>query len=195
MLPRIIDQNAGDHAVLADRKGGRFHVLFVSRRELKNNPFHPHWVRECASEAVMNGLIRWFAARRDRWQEWGDKAEAIGIDAFWDHMEGVLAAEPLALVQGVMVRELADPYEVGIGELLIGKDGPRCETLYVHRFASVELCASFLYWYRREGVYGPLGEMVQFAWSYGTDELGDLMEEVTAQFVRRVGKKGRLNAA
>jgi hypothetical protein len=58
MLQKIIEQEAGDHTVLTDTRNGRFHLLFVSRDALKSNPYHPHWVTECASEAVFEGLVR-----------------------------------------------------------------------------------------------------------------------------------------
>lgn len=181
MLPKTINRDTDDHFVLAGRKGGRLFLVFVSRKASGKTLY----VRECGNRATLEALQRWFTMRHDRWQAWAELAEAIGEEAFHNHMEAALAAEPPELVAGTSIRPLDDPREIAIDEVFQAAGGLRGETLHVHSFPSSEMRSHFLHLCQSDGS-DRIGEKVlTIGWSEGSDALGRLLDQMAADAAAR----------
>lgn len=200
MIPARIDADTENHYFLRDERAG-FHLVFVSREAKKQNPFMPHWVAPCGNKESLDAMCRWTSVRRDQWEVWGELAERIGHRAFAKHMDDLLKAEPLVRVEAALLQRQDDPVQVGIGEMLTGPEGMRLEVLHVHTFQSVEACEAFHGWFHTGRNHEAAGALLNIAYSAGTDELGDVMDRIAADFLakpkraprgrRRGGSNGR----
>ena len=177
MLLKKIDADTENYFFVQDCKRG-FFLLFTSAEEYKRNPFHPLWAREAADERTFKAMVRWAAIRRDRWQEWGELAERIGRDAFYDHLAGLMAAEPAELPTATLVHKSANPWEIELGQMLHGPHGRRAEYLHVHRFASAAARDGFFAWLYADDNISSAQILMDVAFGGGTDELDILLDKL-----------------
>lgn len=180
MLPDIIDLNAAGYTVKVGKSGGRLFLLFVDRAGSNKQSSRPHYVRECADRATLAALERWFALRRDLWQEWGRLAEKVGADAFREHMDALLAAEPPPFVAGTVAMPLDDPHEIAFGEVLQEGTNSRVEVVRVHRFASEDVRRRFLQM-REAGDFSQLGlKLLEIGWREGGVAVSRTLDDIAA---------------
>ena len=187
MLLTHIDPNAR-HTFAADRRNG-FHLLFVTTDMLKQSYFEPHWVREAGDERSFAALLRWTSVRRDQWQAWGRLAEAIGREAFYQHMRDLMTAEPIAECTGTVVQRQDDIREIVLGEMLAGTDGVVIEELYRHRFASAAARDRFYDWFYTDRNCDSVAALLQIGYNQGTAALGRALDALADDGAAQPGGK------
>ena len=192
MLPEHISQDEKYKFVIDNRQG--FYIVFVPGYLFGHHtPFEPLWHRQAGDERSFRALVRWVGVRRARWQEWGRLAEALGRNAFYQHMHDLMIAEPVAECVGWTVQGLDDPHEVGMGEMIQGPNGLQTEELYRHRFKSAAARDRFFQWFYSDENFNCAPALLQIGYSRGTAELGktldELAEEVPKAQPRAKGKR------
>lgn len=179
MLLSHID-NTEPYRFVIDRRN-TLCIVFATQAMLEfNGPVAPLWHREAGNAQSLDALIRWVAVRRDRWQEWGRLAEALGREEFYQHMRQRMEAEPPALCTGTVVQCQDDPVEVMFGGMMHGPQGLFLEPLYTHRFASPEARDSFYGWLWSDGNHELADSLVHIAFTAGTAELGRELDRIAA---------------
>lgn len=197
MLPPFID-NTERYRFVIDRRN-TLCIVFATQAMLEaNGPVTPLWHREAGDARSLDALIRWVAVRRDRWQEWGRLAEALGAEAFYAHMRERMAVEPIAERTATIVQRQDDPNEILIGEMMHGPQGLFVEPLYVHRFATPEALAAFYDWFNAEQNYQDVEGLVRVAFGEGTAVLGGILDKIaasTGSAITRAERRRRAKAA
>lgn len=194
MFVKRVDPTPYHHFVFDTANG--FFLVFknADMSGTREKPFMPHWVAPCGDRRSLDAMCRWTAARRDKWQEWGELAGRIGRQAFSRHMHQLIEDEPLAEVVGTLFSRGDDPLELLLGETLQGPNGLRSEVLYVHRFKTAadyhafnKLC------FKTENRDIPQ-TLVAVGYNEGSDAVGELIEKLVAgarSKRRRGGERAR----
>lgn len=197
MLPSYID-NTEPYRFVIDRRNTLCIVFATQAMLTTNGPVVPLWHREAGDARSLNVLIRWIAVRRDRWQEWGRLAEALGAEGFYAHMRERMAAEPIAECTGTVVKRRDDPVEILISDLMHGPHGIFLEPLYLHRFATPEAREAFYDWFLAGDNHESIEALVGVAFSDGTAVVGALLDrlaETAPAPLKRAGRRRRTKAA
>lgn len=180
MLTSYIAQDEFYKFVIDRRSGLR--IVFTSQEMMeRKGQVEPLWHREAGDQRSFEALIRWAGVRRAKWQIWGELAETIGRDAFYQHMRDLMAAEPVVECTGTVVQRQEDPCELVMGEMMHGITGIQVEELYRHRFASPQARDSFYDWFFTDRNCGLAAALLQIGYSHGTSALGDALDEIAAQ--------------
>lgn len=177
MLPASFDDNSA-FAVLADSRQG-FHFVLASKKMLSEPmPFDPLWVFECGDLPSMNAAGHWLSVRRGLWQEWGKLAEAEGRVALGEHLDDLMAKQPIGVVQASIVRCEADPKVLSLGETVVTPTGLRNEIFYQHRFKTTGQRKRFFEWFRLNSRNGSIELLIKAGLRYGTSEMAMLLDEI-----------------
>ena len=182
MIQAYIDKNV-QHEFQRDDKYG-CHMVFVSQDMLNSGTvFNPHWAREFGNLESRQAMCRWTSHRRDQWQAWGELAEAIGRDAFYKHMEQMMAAEPPELVRGNIIQRCDDDTDVILGEMLQSQQGRiRMEELHRHRFADAATRDRFYEWLYAGDVNLLSRCLVNMIYSEGTAAVSEALDAAAANW-------------
>lgn len=194
MLPEHIDED-GRYQVLADETRGLYLLLVTADMLERPVPFTPLWAIPCGDYETYLALRRWLSVRRDRWQGWGELAEALGHEAFDRHMRALIGAEPLQHAIATVVQNTHDPLELLLGEQVESVAGRGVEILYRHRFASADARAGFDRWFGTRRNFLAVEELLKVGYARGTRALGALLDELAAQPTpKRQRRRGRRHA-
>ncbi len=191
MIQAHIEKNLHHEFQLDDKYG--LHMIFVSQDMLGTGKvFNPHWAREFANRASREAVCRWTSHRRDQWQAWGELAEAIGRDAFYKHMEQMMAAEPPELVAGNVVHRCDDDTDVILGEMLHGRQGgTRIEGLHRHRFADAATRDRFYDWLYAGDIQLLSKCLINMIYAEGTAAVSEAIDGALANWKPKRSGRGR----
>jgi len=140
----------------------------------------PLWHRDAGDIRSFNALLNWTAIRRDRWQEWGQLAEALGRPAFYQHMRERMEIEPVAECIGTMVTRLDDAQEIAISESMHGPNGLFYQPLYVHRFESSAARDRFYDWMYSDENVSAIDALTILGYADGAIALGDALDRIAS---------------
>lgn len=181
-LPRVVeDQPKVDFRL--DDCGRGFNLLFVTAEMLDQSPFTPLWLMQCRDRETLHALARWVAVRRDRWADWATIARAIGPEDFDTYIRQLLAEAPVMHVTATVLHTDEDTNEVVFSQRLAAGADRESEEVVRHRFAAPEGLAGFMRWFYADWSSERAGQLVQVAFSKGTDEFGDLLEELARPII------------
>lgn len=177
MLQDRID-NDEHYRILIDHRNPLRIVLATQAMLEAKGPVEPLWDREAGDARSMAALLRWVAIRRDRWQEWGQLAEALGPAAFYQHMRERMDAEPPAECIGTMVTRLDDAHEIAISESMHGPHGLFYQPLYVHRFVSPGARDRFYDWMYCDDNIHAVDALARLGYADGALALGKALDRI-----------------
>jgi len=177
LLPRAIGPDETCHFAIDNRDG--FNLLFVTTEMLEGpQPFTPYWVFACGDLATVKAFSRWVAVRRNHWPMWAEMARSTTPGEFDTFMRGLIAEEPAMHVGGTMVKHNPEELSVVFLHVLESGTATRTEEVIRHRFASAEDYEGFLTWLNSGENVLAAGELVQLAFSEGTEALGQMLDHL-----------------
>lgn len=177
LLPHI--DNTEHYLIISHRES--FSLRLVTQTMLKQTSrVDALWHRVAGDTASFDALLRWCAIRRDRWQEWGQIAEALGRDTFAEHMRERMDAEPVGVCLGTLVRRMADPREILLSDAMQGPQGMFEEPLATHRFASPTVRDRFFEWLFTDDNIDQLNSLSSLGYREGAVALGKSLDEIAA---------------
>lgn len=181
-LPRVVEDQPKVDFRLDDRGRG-FNLLFVTAEMLDQSPFTPLWLMQCRDRETLHALARWIAVRRDRWADWATIARTIGPDDFDAYIRQLLAEAPVMHVAATVLQTNEDTNEVIFSQHLASGTHRESEEVVRHRFAAPGGLAGFMRWFCADRSSERAGQLVQAAFSKGTEAFGDLLEELARPIV------------
>lgn len=175
---------------LTDTNQG-YYLLFATSEMLSQRGGRaPLWHMECADRRSLDAALRWVEIRRDQWPAWGAMVTTLGFPIFRQHFEDLMEKEPIEAILASVVQKLADPCQIGLGQLLGGEKGVRTDIVYRHRFATARAKSRFFKWFNRHLTSSKVDELIALGFKSGTTALSDALDDIAGD-PSRYGKAAR----
>lgn len=195
MLPNSIDCNERFKFLTDTRQG--YYLLFATAEMLAQTGGRaPLWHMECADRNSMDAALRWVEIRRNLWPAWGAMITKKGFEPFRKHLAKLMRKEPIELILASVVKKLADPCEIALGQLMDGTRGVRTEIIYRHRFATAEARNRFFKWFVPDMM--KIDDVIAVGFNSGTTALSEALDDIAndpSLHENRSGSRGQKQAA
>lgn len=136
------------------------------------------WTFQCGNERSLDAAAHWFAVRRGLWNEWGQLVEKKGARALSEHIEALMAADPIGEVYYTLIQRDDDPKILNLGEMLMTNEGLRSHILYKHRFSTPGKRKRFFKWLEPNISNGSPEQLLNIGVKQGSEALAKMLERI-----------------